>query len=185
MDSDYCDSLIELIEKQYLVSFDFEPLNDLHSWGFVLDCNETFTLINFFDRDTYSLDGYSIFYNKDVSEYWVYTTEENYLETKYIKLKCIKPKPIRAVKIESLSTIIESISNSFSVMKVYRDRLAANGAVIGRLVELKENTFKLLSVRNDAVWKEVPSRFRIKDITRIDFDTKYEKILLEVAAEYK
>lgn len=185
MDSDYCDSLKELIENQYLVSFDFEPLNDLHSWGFVIACNETFTLINYFDRDTYSLDGYSIFYNEDVSEYWVHTSEENYLETKYIKLKGIKPKPIRSFKMENISTIIESISKSFSVMKIYRDRLAGDAAVIGKAVELKEKTFQLLGIRNDAVWKELPSRFRLGDITRIDFDTKYEKILLEVAAEYK
>lgn len=184
MDLDYKDSLKKIIKKQQLISFDFEPLNTLHTWGFVLDCNETFTLINQFDRDLYALDGYSIFYNEDVSEYWTYTTTENYLETKYIKLKNIKPQQQPAISLNSLPELLISISENFPMMKIYRDNLTENGTIIGKLVEVKEKTFQLLAIRNDGVWKEQPSRFRLADVTRIDFGTNYEKVLLEVVENF-
>ena len=183
MDTDYTQSLTEVIKEQQLISFDFEPLNNLHTWGFVLDCNETFTLLNMFDRDIYDLDGYTVFFNEDVSEYWTYTTTENYLETKYIKFKNIKPQPQPKISLKSLSDLLISISQNFSTMKIYRDNLSENGTVIGKLVEVKENTFKLLAIRTDGIWKEQPSRFRLSDVTRIDFGTKYEDVLLSVAGE--
>jgi hypothetical protein len=181
MDLDYTQSLAEVIQKKELISFDFEPMNELHTWGFVLNCNETFTLINQFDRDIYGLDGYSVFYNEDVSEYWTYTSTENYLETKYIKLKNIKPQPQPKISLNSLSELLTSISQNFPTMKIYRDNLSEDGNVIGKLVEVKENTFKLLAIRTDGVWKENPSRFRLADVTRIDFGTRYEEVLLSVA----
>lgn len=185
MDKDYAESFKEIIKNQHLVSFDFEPLNDLHTWGFVLACNDTFTLINYFSRDTYSLDGYSVFYNDDISEYWVYTEFENYLETKYVKLKGIKPQPQPSINLNSLPDILHSISDKFPLMKIYRENLSEDGTVVGRLIENNENTFKLLAIRTDAKWKEKPSRFRYTDVTRIDFGTNYEEVLLTVAENYK
>jgi hypothetical protein len=185
MDKDYANSFKEIIKKQHLVSFDFEPMNDLHSWGFVLACNDTFTLINYFSRDKYALDGYSIFYNDDVSEYWVYTEVEDYLETKYVKLKNIKPQPQPSINLGNLPDILSSIAEKFPLMKIYRDNLTEDGTAIGKLVETNENTFKLLAMRTDAKWKDIPSRFRYADITRIDFGSSYEDILLTVADNYK
>lgn len=183
MDNDFANTFEEIIQKRYLVSFDFEPLNNLHTWGFVLACNDTFTLINCFNRDMYSLDGYSVFYNEDISEYWVYTDVEDYLETKYVKLKNIKPKAQPSLNLNSLPEMLTSISKKFPLIQIYRDRLNEDGYVIGKLAKLKENTFNLLCIRTDAKWKEIPSRFRFADITRIDFGTKYAEVLLTVAKE--
>lgn len=183
MDTDYTQSLTEVIKEKQLISFDFEPMNNLHTWGFVIDCNETFTLLNMFDRDIYDLDGFTVFYNEDVSEYWTYTTTENYLETKYIILRKIKPHSQLKISLKSLPDLLISISQIFPTMKIYRDNLSENGTVIGKLIEVKENTFKLLAIRTDGVWKEQPSRFRLADVTRIDFGTRYENVLLSVAGE--
>ncbi len=185
MDKDYVNSFKDIINKQYLVSFDFEPLNDLHTWGFILACNDTFTLINYFSRDTYSLDGYSIFYNDDISEYWVYTEGEDYLETKYVKLKGIKPQPQPSINLDSLPDILSSISETFPLVKIYRERLSEDITIVGKVIETKDNTFKLLGMRTDAKWKEVPSWFRYADVTRVEFGGNYEEILLTVAESYK
>jgi hypothetical protein len=181
MDKDYTSAIKEIIESKYLTSFQFEPLNDLETWGFVVGCNEIFTLIHYFNRNFYELDGYSVFFNENVSEYWVYTPDEDYLESKYVNVKDIKPKFIPEINLNSLPELLLSASQNFPLVTIYRDKLAEKNSIVGKVTAVKEKTFEFLAIRTDAKWKEVSSRIRLADVTRIDFGDRYQEVLTTVA----
>lgn len=183
MSHNYKDSVKQLIQDQLLVSFEFEPQNDLELWGFILDCNEEFTLVNVFDRDSYDLDGFALFFNQDVSEYWVYESDENYLETKYIDMVGIAPVPKPNIDIGNIGKALESIGAAFELINVYRDDMeGGSGTIVGSLSAIGKESFGLIPMRTDGVWKSVPGFFRLEDVSRIDFGTKYLEVLLKVAS---
>ena len=61
-----------IIRSQYLVRFKRKPLDESSLYGFVLACSETLTLLHLLETATYTLNGYSVIRNEDVSLYAVY-----------------------------------------------------------------------------------------------------------------
>lgn len=182
MSHSYKSAVQELIDEQYLVSFEFEPQNDLMLWGFVIECSETLTIVNRFDRDLYDLDGFSVFYNEDVSEYWVYTPEENYLETKYIEKAGITPQASPNIEMDDIGSVVRSLGDRDTLVSIYRDHLVSDSNfAVGRIAGAGEKSFGVLGVRTDGVWKKVPTFFRLEDVSRIDFGTRYLNVLSSIA----
>lgn len=174
----------EIIENNWLVEFDRRPTNKYKLYGFVLDCNDDFTLIEEFDIDWYKTDGYWIFQNESVKKFRVYDSEEYYL-SEVIKLKKIKPTPQPKISIENWSSILQSVQDNFPLVQIETELIRKDACFIGTSEKLKKNSFELKEIDSSADWDETTTKYKFKDLTKVCFDSAYIKMLWEVSESRK
>jgi len=171
-----------MIRSKYLVKFSRKPIDDYRLYGFVLACSETLTLLHVLDKDTYTLNGYSVIRNEDVSLYAVYDRPDYYFESRVLKLKGITPKPQPDIALASISDLLTSIDKLYPLITIHREEINNDVCSIGRLDGLTPKTFTLFEIDSCAEW-DGPHRYRFGDITRVDFGGGYEEALALVARQ--
>jgi hypothetical protein len=169
-----------IIRSQYLVRFRRKPLDEEPLYGFVLACSETLTLLHVLETHTYTLNGYSVIRNEDVSLYAVYDRPNYYYDSKVLGLKGIKPQPQPEISLGNLSELFTSIDRLFPLFTIHRELIDNDICFIGRLAGMTPKTFTLYEIDDCAEWIG-PHRFRFSDVTKIDFGGGYEGALALVA----
>lgn len=165
-----------IIRSQYLVKFRRKPIDDDDMHGFVLACSDTLTLLHVLNTMTYTLNGYSVIRNDDVSLYAVYDRPDYYYESRVLRLKGINPEPQPDISLENFSDLIVSIDKLYPLLTVYREEIKNDICFIGRLATVTPKTFTLDEVDDCAEWIG-PHRYRFADITRVEFGSGYEEAL--------
>ncbi len=165
----------EIIRQKLLVEFNRKPLETSSLFGFVLACNDGFSLIQEFDRDSFVLDGYCVFRNNSVKKYSIYD-DENYFLNEVISLKKIEPKPIVNISIESWTEVLRSVSENFSLIRIEREKIDNEACNIGKLHKLKKKSFVLEEIDSCAEWSGTYD-YKFKDLTKVGFDGLYENTL--------
>ncbi len=171
---------IQIIRSQYLVRFSRKPIDESDLYGFVLACSETLTLLHILETSTYTLNGYSVIRNEDVSLYAVYDRPNYYFDSRVLKLKGIQPEPQPDISVASLSDLLTSIDKLYPLITIHREEINNDVCFIGRLAGLTPKTFTLFEIDSCAEW-DGPHRYRFGDITRVDFGGGYEEALALVA----
>ena len=128
---------------------------------------------------TYTLNGYSVIRNEDVSLYAVYDRPNYYFDSKVLKLKGIHPEPQPNISIASLPDLLTSIDRLYPLTTIHREAID-DGCFMGRLAGMTPKTFTLYEIDDCAEWIG-PHRVRFKDITRVDFGGGFEEALALVA----
>lgn len=169
-----------IIRSQYLVRFSRKPIDESALYGFVLACSETLTLIHILETSTYTLNGYSVIRNEDVSLYAVYDRPDYYFDSRVLKLKGIKPEPKPNISLASLSDLLTSIDKLYPLITIHREGINNDVCFIGRLASITPKTFTLYEIDSCAEWDGL-HRYRFTDITRVDFGGGYEEALALVA----
>jgi hypothetical protein len=164
-----------------LVEFDRKPVANDKLRGFVLAYGDSLTLLNLFDPDFY-LNGYTVIRNDNVRRYRI-LDEPNSFISRALKLKRIKPQPNPGVSIESMPEILSSANDAFPLITIHREKISDEVCYIGRLDKMTEKTFTLYEIDPNAEWEGI-HRYRIRDITRVDFGGGYEEALALVAKRY-
>ena len=90
-----------------------------------------------------------------------------------------KPK----ISVSSLRALLLSASRAFPLVTIHREKLEAATCQIGRVVGVAAGRLSLLEIGPDAVWHEVPTRYLLKQITRVDFGGDYEDALYIVGGD--
>ncbi|MBA3805433.1 MAG: hypothetical protein H0X14_06955 [Acidobacteria bacterium] len=171
-----------IIRSRYLVKFSRKPLDQEDLYGFVLACSEALTLLHVLNTSTFTLNGYSVVLNEDISLYAVYDRPDFYFDSKALKLKGIKPQPQPEISIESLPALLTSIDKHYPFITIHREQISDEICFIGRLVGMTPKTFTLFEIDDCAEW-DGPHRYRFKDVTKVDFGGGYEEALALVAEE--
>jgi hypothetical protein len=169
-----------VIRSQYLVRFRRKPLDSSSTYGFLLACSDTLTLLHLLDTATFTLNGYSVIRNKDVSLYAVYDRPDYYFDSRVLRLKGIKPEARPEISVENLPDLLTSIDKHYPLTTIYREKLNDGICFIGRLAGITAKTFTLFEVDDCAEWIG-SHRYRFADITRVDFGGGYEEALALVA----
>ncbi len=165
----------ENIKNGWLVAFNRKPLDKHLLYGFVVDFNEDFTLVHIFDRDLFILDGYCVFPNKDVKSHAVYNDSDDFLND-VIRAKKIIPKSLPQITIDGWEEIVRSVSDSFPFFVVETERLHKDECYVGKLEEIKKNSFLLNEIDTDAYWMST-TKYKFSDLTMIKFGGEYETTL--------
>jgi len=171
-----------IVRSQYLVKFSRKPLDEFDLRGFVLACSETLTLLHILETSTYTLNGYSVIRNEDVSLYAVYDRPDYYYESRVLRLKGIKPQPQPEIDISNLPALLTSVNECYPLFTIHREEISDAVCFIGRLVGMTPKTFALFEIDDCGEW-EREHRYRFKDVTRVDFGGGYEEALALVASE--
>jgi hypothetical protein len=164
-----------MAEAIRLVEFDRSPLTSEILVGFVLDASEALTLLQVFDFD-FTLSGYTVVRNEDVRRYR-YLDEPGSFVARALKLQGIKPMPPQGISLDSLPNVLSSASEQYPLITIHREKISDEVCYIGRLVEIKGKTFTLMEIDTDAEWDDKPHRFRLGDVTKVDFGGRYEQAL--------
>lgn len=170
----------QIIRLKYLVKFNREPLDDSNLYGFVLACSDTLTLLHCLDKQTFTLNGYSVIRNDDVSLYAVYDRPDYYFESRALRVKGIEPKMPPEISVTNLPDLLTSVDKYYPLTTLYRELINPDACIIGRVLDMAPKTFTLFEVDDCAEWIG-PRRYRFADITRIDFGGGYEEALSLVA----
>src|SRR5437763_16204803 len=97
-----------IIRSQYLVKLNRKPMDEFDLYGFVLACSDTLTLLHILETRTYTLNGYSVIRNEDVSVYAVYDRADYYFDSRVLRLKGIKPESQPGISVVSLRDLLTS-----------------------------------------------------------------------------
>lgn len=169
----------DIIRSHWFVEFERKRIEKEKLRGFVLACSDMLTLLH--RIEDFSLNGYTVFRNEDVTIYRVYDKPE-YFESRAIKLKNLEPTPQPEIKIGCWHEVLLSACKSFPLITIWRELISTEVCQIGRLVSMTEKTFTIQEIDTVAEWNG-NRRFRFSDVTRIDFGGGYEDALALVAAE--
>src|SRR5258708_28877817 len=110
-----------IIRSKYLVRFRRKPLDDSSLYGFVLACSDTLTLLHVLNIATYTLNGYSVIRNEDVSLYAVYDRPEYYFSSRVLRLKGIGPVAQPEISVANLPDLLTSLDKHYPLTTIYRE----------------------------------------------------------------
>lgn len=177
-------NLEEIIENKWIVEFNRKPFDNSKEFGFVLDCNDDFTLIQILDKDLYQLDGYCIFQNKSVKKFRVYDKDEYFLN-EVVKLKKLEPKPVSQVSIESWKAILQTVNDNFNLVGIESELIYKNQLNIGRIKKVNNKKFSLIEINPKAEWDDFSTKYEFQHLTKVCFDSSYNKTLWDVSESRK
>jgi hypothetical protein len=169
-----------IIRSKYLVKFSRKPLDDSSLYGFVLDCSDTLTLLHILETHTYTLNGYSVIRNEDVSLYAVYDRPDYYFDSRVLRLKGIKPEAQPEISVANFPDLLASIDKHYALTTIHRELINDEICSIGRLAGMTSKTFTLYELDTCAEWFG-SRRYRFADVTKVDFGGGYEAALAIVA----
>ena len=146
--------------------------------GYVLDVGPRFFLLAVV-QDRIWFDGFECLRIADV-EHLEPDRYAGFVEAALRKRKERKPGKPR-VKLDRLEDCLRSAGLAFPLVTIHREEVDCEVCQIGRVIRVERGRVLLLEIRPDATWEEQPTRYRLNEITRIDFGGDYEEALDLVA----
>ncbi|PCJ56509.1 MAG: hypothetical protein COA73_11920 [Candidatus Hydrogenedentota bacterium] len=146
--------------------------------GYVVDASEQFVLIHNVDQRI-TLDGYTMLRIADLTQFDVEVEQAQFIE----KALAIRKKEIKRpvlVDLTDMETMLFSIEQNYPLVAIYREDVDPDACWIGSIDSITDKTVTLNEMDPDAKWNG-SKRFRLDEITRIDFDGGYETALALVA----
>lgn len=168
----------QIIAKGWLVEFNRKPLDKHALFGFMLACNDEFTLIQEFDTSLFRLDGFVVFQNDSVKNFRIYD-EPGYFLSEVVEFERISPSSPPKISVHSWPEIIKSVSELFPLIVIEQEAIDRDICYIGKLLETRKNGFTLRDIDPNAEW-EKKRKYKFKDITKVKFGGRYETVLASV-----
>ncbi len=172
------------MKKQYigkLLEFDRGDLNDDgYTHGYVLDYSDSWTLIQFVDRDIF-LDGYLVIRSDTIKRYRVFDDHRSMVHRALRKLGQFPAQP-GELDLTNINSVVQSANAISSLLVVHREFRWKDECHIGRIAAVTPKTITIESIDPDAT---CGGRYRIRsaDITKLGFNGHYETALWAVASQ--
>jgi hypothetical protein len=87
------------------------------------------------------------------------------------------------VSVHSIEELLLSASKAFPLVTIHREKVDPDVCWIGRVVGIDRGRVSLLEIRPGAEWDDSPSKYRLREITRVNFGNDYENALHLVGGE--
>ncbi len=145
--------------------------------GYVLDVGPRFFLISLVS-DRIRFDGFECFRLADVRG----VGPDPYSEFAESALKLRgerRPKKPR-VSVKSTGDLLLSASRAFPLVTIHREKVDPDICWIGRVLGVEHGHVSLLEINPDASWDDNATKFKISEITRVNFGGDYENALFSV-----
>jgi hypothetical protein len=105
-----------------------------------------------------------------------------FVESALKKRRESRPRKAK-VSVSSSRALSLPASRARPLVSIHREKLDADICQIGRVVSVAAGRLSLLEIGPNAVWHETPTRYALKQITRVDFGGDYEDALHIVGGE--
>jgi hypothetical protein len=161
------------------VEFDRKATDPHNVIGFALDWSDDLTLVHVLNSDRMELNGYSVIRNPDVRR-WRPLGASGFI-SRALNIGPIYPD---GISVTNWRDLLESACQRFSLLTLHREMVNPRVCYVGRVISVTERIVTLKKIDADARWGE-RKRYRLHDLTKVDFGGGYEEALAIVAAEYK
>ena len=81
------------------------------------------------------------------------------------------------VSVASIEELLVSANHRYPLVTIHREKVDPDACEIGHVVEVQSGHVSLLEINPDASWQGSASKYRLRDITRVDFGGEYEDAL--------
>ena len=142
--------------------------------GYVLDVGPRFFLVALVS-DRFWFDGFECFRYVDVSGV-VADPYTQFAEAALRKRGERLPKKPR-VSLASTEELLVTAGRAFPLVTISRELIDPDVCSIGKITEVGRDHVSLLEISPGAKWDEQPSRYRLSEITRVNFGGDYETAL--------
>ena len=92
-----------------------------------------------------------------------------------------KKPPVSVANIEEL---LLSAGKAFPLVTIHREEVDPDVCWIGRVQGVNRGRVSLLEIGPDTIWEDKPEKYRIKEVTRVNFGGDYENALHLVGGEH-
>jgi hypothetical protein len=144
----------------------------------VIDLNRLFVVLQVVSAQI-MLDGYRILYVADITNVEVRCRSGPFIE-RALALRKQVPSPLTDLDLSSVATVLLSAGRRFPLVTIHGERICRSACWIGQVSSLTTKTVTLHKIGTNAEWYG-ESRYRLRDITRIDCGGQYEDALALVA----
>ncbi|MFE1175966.1 hypothetical protein [Streptomyces sp. NPDC058773] len=143
--------------------------------GFVLGVTPAWTVIAECDR--LALDGFVALRTRDIVQ--LRRRGSGDLMVRWLQRHgpWPPPEPRGELSLTDVRSLTESVGRRYRLIAVFQEDLDPGVCYIGAPVHFGKKRIELREVNPRARWATTPSSFRYEDITRIDFDDRYNTIL--------
>lgn len=148
--------------------------------GFVLDFTNELTLLHRIDGN-YDLAGYTVFRNSDVTAWTAFDDPQDF-RYRALRLMKLRPRHQRSIDISCWHQVFETVSRKHPLIVLYREVFRPDSCWVGHYLGFTPKTVSVHEIDPTARWDK-PTRYRLADITRIEFAGRYEEALWRVASE--
>jgi len=146
--------------------------------GYVLDIGTDFFLFLFIN-DSMRFEGFECHLIADIKRLEVPDPFEDFIVAALGKRgECLDQAP--EVDLSSITSILNSASKQFPLVVIELGHKKKGVCFVGKVVDVSKGRLLMLEIDPHAVWAKKPSRFWLKDITRVSFGGGYEEALLLV-----
>ena len=172
--ADLCSSqLVEAMHHRRLIRFS-RRFESGTIRGYVLDVGpQLFLLALLSDRIWF--DGFECFRIRDIKR----LESEPYRAFAGAALKrrqVHQPKKPR-VSVASIENLLRSAGRAFPLVAIQREQVDPDVCWIGYVASVADDRISLLEIGPDAIWDDVPTEYRLNQITRANFGGEYESAL--------
>jgi hypothetical protein len=147
--------------------------------GYVVNTSEHWLLL-LLVGDGISYAGFQAFRLHDVASLEVPSPRAAFYETVLRKRGLRRPRTPK-LSLSSPQELVQSAGRRFPLVAIHREKADPDACYIGRVISTSPASVSILEVTPDATWKEVPTTYRLAQITRLDVGGPYEEALALVA----
>jgi len=172
--------LTEASAENKLVILCRKPIDDDRLHGYVVGLSDTWVLLHFVKSSMLMLDGYKAVRLADVSHFSV---DDTFI-AEYMRLRGIQSKSLPDMDVSNLSALLSGVSASFPLFMIERERVEPGIGIVGRSEKMTRRNFWMNKFSAKAKWIGI-EKFKLKDITAINFGDHYHEALAFMDAHYK
>ena len=110
--------------------------------GFIVAFSDSLVLLHRLEMDTFRLNGYTVLRSRDISDYRVFDTAENwqFRAVNHFHLKPIRPT---GISVASLPELLASTSRHYPLLTFHPERKDPDICYIGPLLSMTQRTFTI------------------------------------------
>ena len=172
--------LAEALAENKLSVIYRKHIDDHRLDGYIVGLSDTWVLLHLVDGNVLILDGYKAVRLSDISRFDI----DNSFVHGYLRLREIRSKEIPEINLQNLPALLLSVSERFALFMFERERVEPGIGIVGRIERLTKRNLWIKKFNSKAKWIDT-EKFRLKDITAVNFGDGYVEALAWMAAHHK
>ncbi len=174
----YSSPVMERLKRDHtFVDIHRDGLGDI-LFGQVCKYSEQFTLLRKIN-DGGEYDGYCVIFNEDISRLQWEGTERKSIE-KLVELKNETAGSVPDIEVDDIRVALAGIQEEYGYVSLYTEQKGPNACFVGQVLEVFHDSVLIHEFGPKNSLDRSMVLLKSGDISRIDFDGKYEKDLLRL-----
>lgn len=148
--------------------------------GYVVGLSDSWVLLHLVDGSVAVLNGYTAVRLTDISRFNV---DEGFMD-EYLRLRGMRSEKQPPIELQDLSALLLSVSKNYPLFMIHCERVEPGIGFVGQIEKLTKRNLHLKKFDSKAKWIDT-EKFKLKNITRVDFGDGYGEALAWMDAHHR